>query len=250
MSSKHLKLVPTTRNLNISKGISGHYPGVVDEFETLRLVVDEEKSIARFGDGEFNLVMGGNCISQKNVPNITMELKNVLRSKDPNLLVGIPRLDERSPKNVNWRKLCMRYGKYLVKKTYYSAFITRPDSAPWIATDEYYAKVEDLWRDQDVTAVYGSVRSLFIGHKGMMSARSVIRVDTPYDNAYVDIHRIMADVERAKNKRVLLMCGPTATCLAARLSLKGFHAVDLGHLGMWWHAHKNEKLKRHLNYAK
>jgi hypothetical protein len=80
------------------------YPNVIDEFETLDLVC-RGRSIARYGDGEFNLVRGGNCVSQRLVPGVRAELERILRWKDPELLVAIPRLDERSPKNKNWAKL-------------------------------------------------------------------------------------------------------------------------------------------------
>jgi len=217
------------------------YPKVVDEFDTLRQVI-AGKSIARYGDGEFNLVRGGNCVSQRRVPGIQIELQNILKGNNPNLLVAIPRLDVRSPKNVNWMKCCLHYGSYLSPtKQYHSAFITRPDSAPWIATDEYYGMIESLWQGQDITMVYGSQRSLSNTFPAMLSAKSIAVVETDYAHTYPKIDMIEQQIRAAKNKRVLLMCGPTATCLAARLA-GDFHAIDLGHIGMWWMAHKNEKL--------
>ena len=217
------------------------YPQVVDEWTTLNLV-SQGKSIARFGDGEFNLVRGGNCVSQRRVPGIQTELQKILHSTDDNLLVAIPRLDKRSPKNINWVKCCAHYESYLnPHKTYYSAFITRPDSAPWIATDTYYDGIEWLWAKKDVTMVYGSERSLSVDFPAMKSAKSITVVTTDYAHTYPKIDAIERQIRHAGNKRVLLMCGPTATCLAARLA-GDFHAIDLGHIGMWWMAHKNEKL--------
>lgn len=230
-------------------GLAVGYPKVVGEFETL-LHVLEGKSIARYGDGEFNLVRGGNCVSQRKVPGIQTELQNILKSNDPNLLVAIPRLDPRSPKNGNWVKCCEHYGPYLSpKKQYYSAFITRPDSAPWIACDEYYADIERLWAGQDVTMVYGSERSLSASFPALKSAQTITVVETDYAHTYPKIDAIERQIRRAGNKRVLLMCGPTATCLAARLA-GDFHAIDLGHIGMWWLAHRNPKLLTQLLYMK
>lgn len=222
-----------------------NYPDVVDEWATLVKVLDG-KSIARYGDGEFNLVRGGNCVSQKRVPGIQTELQNILKSNNPNLLVAIPRLDPRSPKNVNWVKCCSHYGSYLsFKKTYYSAFITRPDSAPWIATPTYFDGIESLWAGKDITMVYGSKRSLSVEFPAMQSAKSITVVETDYAHTYHRIDAIERQIREAKNRVVLLMCGPTATCLAARLA-NDFHAIDLGHIGMWWRAHENEKLIPHL----
>lgn len=217
------------------------YPKVRDEFETLACVLDG-MSIARYGDGEFNLVRGGNCVSQRRVPHIQIELQNILKGHNPDLLVAIPRLDRRSPKNVNWTKCCEHYWNYLSENTtYFSAFITRPDSAPWIATDDYYAKIESLWKDQDIVMVYGSQRSLSAEFPPMASAKSITVVETDYAHTYPKIDAIERQILSIPHKRVLLMCGPTATCLAARLAGKR-HAIDLGHIGMWWMAHRNEKL--------
>lgn len=223
-----------------------NYPErIVDEWGTM-LAVIHGMSIARYGDGEFNLVRGGNCVSQRKVPGIQTELQSILKSKDPNLLVAIPRLDARSPKNVNWMKCCSHYGSYLSPtKQYYSAFITRPDSAPWIATDEYYGMIESLWADQNITMVYGSQRSLSVDFPPMKSAKSITVVEADYAHTYPKIDAIERQVRHAGNKRVLLMCGPSATCLAARLA-GDFHAIDLGHIGMWWRAHENPKLIPHL----
>jgi Glycosyltransferase GT-D fold len=225
-----------------------NYPDVVGEWETLLQVLDG-KSIARYGDGEFNLVRGGNCVSQRKVPGIQTELQNILKGKNKDLLVAIPRLDKRSPKNVNWVKCCSHYGGYLQHgKTYYSAFITRPDSAPWIATPTYFDGIEKLWEGKDITMVYGSNRSLSVDFPAMKSAKSITVVETDYAHTYPKIDAIERQIHRAGNKTVLLMCGPTATCLAARLAGK-FHAIDLGHIGMWWRAYENPKLVSQLKLA-
>lgn len=221
------------------------YPPVLDEFETLKQV-SVGRSIARYGDGEFNLVRGGNCVSQRRAPGIQVELQNILRSNNPQLLVGIPRLDARSPKNVNWTKLAPRYTGYLTTgKQYVSAFITRPDSAPWIATKDYFDQIESLWAGQEIIMVYGSARSLSAGFPAMASAKYIETVECDYAHTYHRIDQLEQEILKLPIHRVLLMCGPTATCLAARLAGKK-HAIDLGHIGMWWRAYANPKLVPHL----
>lgn len=224
------------------------YPDVIDEFETLDLVL-AGKSIARYGDGEFNLVRGGNCVSQRSVPAIRAELTAILQWSRPNLLVAVPRIDERSPKNVNWVKCCSHYGAYLnPRMKYYSAFITRPDSAPWISSKDYFDKVESLWAGKDITMVYGSQRSLSKEFPAMLSAKSIAVVECDYAHTYPKISNIERSIWDAGNKIVLLMCGPTATCLASRLAQKDYHAIDLGHIGMWWRSYDNPKVAHHLVY--
>lgn len=228
----------------MSKDIT--YPAVVDEFETLELVC-AGKSIGRFGDGEFNLARGGNCVSQVGNHEIREELMQVLHGGDKNCIVGIPRLDPRSPKDVNWSKLSRIYAPLLHhKRKYYSSFITRPDSAPWISTKEYFDKVESLWAGKDITMVYGSERSLSKDFHAMKSAESIHHIPGRYRDAYGQIDQLEQEIAHHGTKTVLLMIGPTATCLAPRLARRGHHAIDLGHIGMWWRCYDNPKVQKYL----
>lgn len=210
------------------------YPVVRSEEETLDAVVSG-KSIARYGDGEFKIVGGSGCVSQKPDKKLAEEMAYILRAESTRCIVGIPNLDKRSPKIENWRKYEKRYPKWLnPNKVYYSAFITRPDSAPWIYNAEFYAKIESLWRDKEITIVHGSERSLTAGFYAMKSAARITSIQCARRDAYADIDTIEAEIRRASNKIVILCCGPTATCLAWRLHVD-YHAIDLGHVGMFWY---------------
>lgn len=209
------------------------YPAVRSEEATLDAVL-EGKSIARYGDGEFKVVGGSGCVSQVANKRLAEEMAYILRAESSRCLVGIPNLDPRSPKIENWRKYEKRYPKWLnPNKTYWSAFITRPDSAPWIYTKAYYEKIESLWKGKAVTIVHGSDRSLTADFPAMKSAALIATVRCPRRDAYSEIDVIEAEVRKAGCKTVILCCGPTATCLAWRLH-QAFHAIDLGHIGMFW----------------
>lgn len=213
------------------------YPSVRSEEETLAMVL-AGRSIARYGDGEFKIAAGNGCVSQIPDKGLTTELREILVKGNPRCIVGIPRLDPRSPKIENWRKYEDKYPKFLSPAVdYFSAFITRPDSAPWIYTKEFYDKIASLWQSEPVILVSGSDRSLtpeFIIQRGANVVRHII---CPRRDAYSEIDRIeeliRKECSRMSIKRVLLCCGPTATCLAWRLS-NSLHAVDLGHIGMFW----------------
>lgn len=208
------------------------YPKVVNEFDTLACAL-AGKSLARYGDGEFNLVKGGNCISQKFDPRIKKELSDILLSKTEECLVCIPTMDKSGPKSDRWRKYEREYSRFLrVGKVYGSAFVTRPDSAPWIATDAYFDSVESLWKGKEVALVHCGERSLVPAH--LVGAKLVHSVLCPRRDAYERIDEIEAAVIATGVKTAILCAGPAATCLAHRLSKKGVHAIDLGHIGMFW----------------
>lgn len=211
-----------------------HYPKVIGEFETLRLVCVGH-SIARFGDGEFKIAKGGACVSQVADPKLSQELREILVGSNKGaLIVGIPTMDPDGPKAGQWARYKNIYPRLLnPKKVYHSAFITRPDSAPWIDTPTYFDEMESLWRDKEVALVGCGERSLKEDFLYETGAKKVFFVKCARRDAYADIDALEAAVVLTGAKTAILCAGPTATCLAARLSKK-LHAIDLGHVGMFW----------------
>jgi hypothetical protein len=210
------------------------YPKVIDEAATLGRVVGGA-SIARFGDGELKLVYGRRCVSQLALPALQDELQALLRARAPATLVGIPTLNPESPKYALWSGMAGKWLPHLNDKAiYHSAFITRPDSAPWLGTPAYFDQIESLWKGQRVTFVGNGVRSLTPQFLLATGAKQVDWVECSYAHSYVDIDNLYRKVLAEGNHRVLLCAGPTATCLAERLARAGRHAIDLGHIGMFW----------------
>lgn len=209
------------------------WPCVIGELFTLQLV-SEGRSIARFGDGEFNLCLGGLCITQTYTDHLAKRLRKILANPQGDCLVGIPR--QAGPKKEFWSKYDRQKVRDLFSADhhYASALITRPDSAPWIDTPEYWDKVKDLWRDKDVTLVRGSTKSLTSDI--MVEARSVREIIVPHKNAFMRYGELLEKVGRPS---VAILClGPTATVMAYDLSKLGVHAMDLGHIGMFLRKHE------------
>lgn len=204
-------------------------PRVMTEDETLDAC--DRFSIARFGDGELRIAMGGAAASQRANPHLAAELVQIL-AKYRGALVGIPNFD-RTPRRTDWQRYAAAgFARLYKQELYASAFITRPDNAPWIDRPDYWQKVRGLWRDRDVVLVRGDDKSLTPAT--MAEARSFVTVDGPRQNAYDVVDALEAKIiEVGKDRRVLLCLGATATVLAARLNRRGFHALDLGHIGMF-----------------
>lgn len=218
------------------------YPTVVEESPTLDMVL-RGHSIARFGDGELKILRGMGCVSQKFNTDLQQELQSIIGGPTQ-ALIGIPTLDKQSPKYVNWLKLAPRFEPFLHRtKSYYSAFITRPDSAPWCNTPEFFDKVQSLWKGQNVVLVANGKRSLTREFLLQTGARKVEWVECSYKDSYEQITDLHLAAARFRINRVLLCVGPTATCLAERLARTGYHAVDLGHIGMFWRAYNEPKSK-------
>lgn len=219
-----------------------NYPQVLGERETLDRVLAGE-SIARFGDGELKLMFNKGCVSQVAHTGLAMEMMTLL-SHPSKALIGIPTLDVRNPKFVSWEKMAPQFMRVaLSEKQFGSSFITRPDNAPWINNEKFFDDIQSLWAGQRVTFVGNGVRSLTAQFLKDTGAAGVDWVLSPYRDAYRDIGRLMAEVLALKNHRVILCVGPTATCMAERLACAGRHAVDLGHIGMFWRAYKEGRFE-------
>lgn len=217
------------------------YPKVVDEFDTLDAVV-RGKSITRFGDGEFRLAMGGASVSQVQDPKLRRELVHILSMPQEFCLVAIPNMNEKYPKWGSWKKYVNKYPRLLTNQlTYYSSFITRPDSASVIDVPRFYDCVESLWSGQEVVLVRGSERSFVEGRGPMASAKNIYPIHCERRDAYTDIDKIEKIIVGLKVNRVLLCAGAMATVLAYRLARQGHHAVDLGHIGYLWRFYASKK---------
>lgn len=205
------------------------YPRILSEQRTIELLHDGH-SLARFGDGELRLAIDKECTSQRRAPGLAEELRTILAARGKGCLVGIPNIPA-SPKRENWQRYAQpQFTSLYGAAEYASAFITRPDSAPWIDTDDYWSTVRALWRDQAVTLVVGDEKS--ITPAMLDTATSVRVVNGPRQHAYAEVDQIEAEIGEPSGL-VILCLGATATVLAWRLARKGVRALDLGHIGMF-----------------
>ena len=193
----------------------------------MQLVLDGA-SLARFGDGELNICLGRGIKSQAYHEKLRRRLREILYDSGA-CLVGIPNVMANT--KTFWDGFrTPRYAElFRPGRKYVSAFVTRPDSAPWINTPLYWRALEDLWRGEDVTLVRGSEKSLT--RATLKSARSVREIFCAPQHAWASYSTLLTEV--GTPRRALLCCGPTATVLAVDLCARGVHAVDLGHVGLW-----------------
>lgn len=211
------------------------YPHVRPEAETLRRVLSGA-SLARYGDGEFKHCQGKPNVSQAHDPALTVRLREILIDSG-SCMVGIPNLNvdavaQMTPQKATFWSGFVHAAAFLSEtRIYASAFITRPDSAPWIDTPEYWDLIEQTWRHQDLTLVRGSAKGLQA--EDLVDAGRLTEILCPRQHAYADYASILARVKATRPTRVLICLGPTATVLAVDLAAAGIHAIDLGHIALF-----------------
>ena len=215
------------------------YPLVRPEEETLKRVL-AGASLARYGDGEFKHCANQRNVSQVHDPRLSERLRGILRDSG-SCMVGIPNLNPDAllrmtdEKRLWWKKLRHVAPLLAAERSYGSAFITRPDSAPWINTPTYWAAIETLWAGRDVTLVCGRDRddgsTKTLTAADLASARTVREVLAPRQHAFAEYDELLERIGRPD--RALLCLGPTATVLAVDLCARGVHAIDLGHIALF-----------------
>lgn len=211
-------------------------PKILNSDKSLDELITSGKSIARYGDGEFKLIMGENIGFQKSHPELTRRLKEILKNDNDNVLVGIVDIFGYCP-NIYMKKIVMLCRETLYKyinfnKTYVDASLARRFVFPTEEQGvEYYNKIKSLWNNKDVVIVEGAGSRLGVGNDLFEGAKSIERILCPIKNAFSKYDVILSEcLKQPEDKLFILALGPTATLLAVDLAEKGYRALDIGHL--------------------
>ncbi len=208
------------------------YPKVVGEYHTVREIL-KGKSIARFGDGELKMMECKGYVRENADVTFAEEIRRVMWNPHKDCLVGIPTMDPDGPKFPNWSKHAKRFMKYIERAdegmVFYSAFISRPDSAPWIERQKFVDLLLKLWAGKRATIVCEQNSKLLTAVK--RTAAAVTHIECPSHGAYEWITHYERRITNDPPEVAILSCGPTATCLANRLAKRGVQALDMGSIG-------------------
>lgn len=243
-------------NRNEENALNIKVLGILD---TLNYVMTHSSSVARFGDGEMDIITGHSIPYQDYDENLANELKDIISSESNESLVVclsdvFERLDRYNQSAVDFWKQHLNnnyiYYKSLCKATWYgSTFISRPymDLVDKSLSNMYFKNIKNLWDKRDILIVEGVNSRSGVGNDLFDNANSVERIICPSKNAYSKINEIESLIKKhAENKLVLLILGPTAKVLAKRLSIKKIQAIDMGHIDSeyeWFKMKATSKVK-------
>ncbi len=225
---------------------------ILDAEKTISEVLRRSCSVARFGDGEFELMIHSDMDLgfQKANPALAKKLRKTMASRNELLLLCIPHaLNDISGRTRHSRSFWFHWGENrdqhsqivsLIRKcqnneyVFGDAQITRPYIA--YRTPAHAAKIfpmlKKLWDGRDLLIVEGEKTRLGVGNDLFCNAISIHRILCPATNAFDRYDEILKAVQAqyAKGQLVLLALGPTATVLAGDLADAGIQAIDLGHI--------------------
>lgn len=228
--------------------------------KSVDFILEHGASVARFGDGEIDIIMGNSIPYQAYSKALADDLKQVLQTpSSENLLVCLPDVFQEMDRynhsaQLFWEKHFEHYKNFyqteLHSAFYGSTFLSRP-YIDWVdksSSKDYFAQLRSLWDNRDVLIVEGSTSRSGMGNDLFANAASVRRIIGPSKNAYQEVEALYQSIlEHAQpDTLVLLMLGPTAKVLAYRLSQVGHQAIDLGHIDSeyeWFQRKAQHKIK-------
>lgn len=219
------------------------YPKVLDRNRTLELLLKSNSSISRFGDGEFNLILGNDLHFQKYSKRLAKRLKEILKTPNSNNIIAIPNIFESLDAYIEddahfWRKFLVSYRKNIYNeldfsKQYGDSLVSRPyfGYRDKNLSKEYFEKITKIWKDKNIVVVEGEGTRLGYNNDLLKNCRSVKRILCPAKNSFEKYDEILKICrEQHYNTLFILALGPTATVLAEDLSQMGYRALDLGHI--------------------
>lgn len=232
---------------------------ILSSQDTIDLIVKNQLSVVRYGDGEFKWMLGiKNESFQKNDKELEKRLLEVFHDNDKKILKCIPLALKDNSKNTRgskffWRKFTILYSKKL--KTHFSTQYTYGNASftrPYIANKEkkeaqqLFQKIRKIWDKRDVLIVEGKGTKFGIGNDLLNNAATIKRILCPETDAYSKYNEIFSKTqEYGKNKLVLAALGPTATILAHDLQKNNIQCIDIGHIDLeyeWFMRGAQEKI--------
>lgn len=229
--------------------------------ETFKKLRDDHYSLCRFGDGEIAWICGSSkgYFGQENSKLLSIRLEEVIKSKNDNILIGIPNFFDKMEGYSKKRKISrnIHLSKYAKKwyelcsgneKKYADSLITRVFLGRDTDYEFMFNNWKNIWNDRDVIIVEGEQTYFGIGNDLLSNAKSVSRIICPAENAFSSYDIIFNMILKCeKEKLILIALGPTATILSYDLSMNGYQAIDIGHLDIeyeWYKMNDNTGKKR------
>ena len=218
-------------------------PQIVSLEQTLRYIIDNNCSVARFGDAEVKYIMGRPIWYQRDIPYLRTRMQDILKNHDPQMIVCVPgplaSLVEYREHDVQfWREHFSYsrpywYGNMDKTKLYYEAFISRfylpykdKSKAPL-----YVNLWKQIWDKRDVIIVEGEKSRLGVGNDLFGNVNSIKRILAPNLNAFDFYDDLLNEVKTYSTEHlVLIAMGPTAKVLVQDLCHVGYQAIDVGHI--------------------
>ncbi|MCC5927635.1 MAG: DUF1792 domain-containing protein [Cyclobacteriaceae bacterium] len=223
---------------------------LLNDADTIDYLLNTKKSFIRWGDGETNILMGGDLSFQEYDKELARDLRKLLidSQNGTKLLLGIPHrylsvtkseFHKQDKRFVGlWYKSRYIFDKYVLENNIYGdAFVFRKESPLTRET------VSQLWSKKKIILVSSKsehIKKIYNANQG----NGIIQILCPSKNSYSYLDDMYQKVKEAINNSVangnkisdimvLISSGPGGKVLAHQLINDGYKVVDTGHYFTW-----------------
>lgn len=243
-------VIPTMNNLyyeiNAEKLLkTKKIPDIDSADKAIDKIINEHKSLSRFGDGEFAIMFNRNRPKFQEINNRLGErLKEIIKDDSPELIVAIADNYGDLSKYSNEAAIGIR--EYMtssvrsehmsildMNRKYYDSYLTRPYII-YRDKDKHVMKakfdhIKRIWDGKKLLVIEGYHTRFGVGNDLISNASDVKRILAPDKNAFSVYEKILDTATKyGMDRLILVILGPTATVLSYDLAKKGYWAVDIG----------------------
>lgn len=239
-------------------------PKVLSMNDTLDLIIKNDLSVIRFGDGEMTIIGSGALGFQKADPVLARRLKKIIQLNLPGLLICVPgffgKLEDladfafKFALHHQFRYRHQWLDLLSLDQTYGETGMTRPylgfNANGRKKSGEIFRKLFSLWQGRDVLLIEGSKSRLGVGNNMFDEVASLKRILCPPENAYDKYNEILTEaLKTERNKLILVSLGPTAKVLVYDLFKAGYRVIDIGHIDMEYEMYlRKEPIQTKVKY--
>ncbi|MCI9388156.1 MAG: DUF1792 domain-containing protein [Lachnospiraceae bacterium] len=228
---------------------------ILDEYQSVELILKNPKSFCRFGDGEIKLMLGNDQPFQKYDPILARKLKDILEKKRQDLYVGINRGYFHSPVTIpyenrqyyrlhayEFRHFFLEHcdsGNIYLDAGFTGRYFGREDNG---LTKAYVGSICDLFTDRDIVLVSGKGVYEKLRYDVFHKARSKSVIHGPNKHAYAEYDNILRKICNtvSKDQLVVLILGMAAKAMVRDLTDCGYMAWDVGHMAKYYDAYMSK----------
>lgn len=242
----------------------GEYTGPIikSSFELLELIREKRASLCRFGDAEFEIILGNKRAWYENTNDKLAErLRDILNSEEGNIIIAIANnygsLEKYTEEAADAIRSYLSAGKRKQHmdllnsdKIYYDAYVSRPymiykdkDNARKIF--EMYGRI---FEGRNILLVEGQHTKSGYKNDLFVNAKKISRILCPDYDAYLHYDDIHNSVIKYADRETLIIIslGAAATVLAYDLAREGYQALDFGQMDNEYEWYKRKCSKREV----
>ena len=236
-------------------------PRVLSCEETIEMIIKNDLSISRYGDGEFRLMSRRGQIGFQDLDvELSEKLLSSFATRHKRLLICSYDFKMKRPMRVEsgkWLRLFVAkhykyFGFFDRKYVYGNTDISRfyqPDCFSYTdfqyLGEHYIPLLKKIWEGKKLLIVEGQETKLGVGNDLFDNAISIRRIECPPRNAFDSYDEILKSVVKHRKDDELVICalGPTASVLAVDLTIKhNIRTIDIGHVDIvyLWYLNKSK----------